>query len=111
MHVVQYDDRMIKQRITITADAEVLRAGARAVERGGYASLSEWVNEAMHEKDARDTRLERLAEAVAAYEAEHGVITDAEIAVQTRADREAAIVVRGRRRANAPPRGAAGTEG
>jgi len=88
---------MTKQRVTITADAEALAAGQRAVADGVYGSLSEWASAAMVEKVARDARLRALDDALAAYEAEHGAITDEEVAAQMRADREAAIVVRGHR--------------
>ena len=88
---------MTKRRVTITADAEALAAGQQAVVDGVYGSLSEWANTAMLEKVARDARLRALAGALAGYEAEHGVITDQEIAAQLRADREAATVVRGHR--------------
>ena len=92
-----YDHCMTKQRVTITADTEPLAAGQQAVVDGEYGSLSEWANAAMTEKVARDARLRVLRDAVAAYEAEHGVITAEEITAQARADREAAVVVRGRR--------------
>lgn len=92
-----YDDGMTKQRVTITADAEALAVGQQLVADGVYASLSEWANAAMVEKIARDARLRALDDALTAYEAEHGAITDAEVAAQMRADREAAIVVRGHR--------------
>ncbi|MCL2467975.1 MAG: hypothetical protein FWF02_09615 [Micrococcales bacterium] len=88
---------MTKQRVTITADADVLAAGQQSVADGAYGSVSEWANTAMVEKVARDARLRALDEALAAYEAEHGAITDEEVAAQVRADREAAIVVRGHR--------------
>jgi len=88
---------MTKQRVTITADAEALAAGQQLVADGLYASLSEWANTAMVEKVARDARMRALDDALAAYEAEHGAITDEEVAAQMRADREAAIVVRGHR--------------
>jgi putative zinc finger/helix-turn-helix YgiT family protein len=44
-------------------------------------------------------RLAAMAEAVGAYEAELGPITDEELAAQARADRRSAIVVRGRGKA------------
>jgi hypothetical protein len=54
------------------------------------------VNQALADRAARDRRLQALAEAVAAYETEFGEISDEELAAQARADRETAIVVRGR---------------
>ncbi|MCL2092191.1 MAG: hypothetical protein FWH11_13490 [Micrococcales bacterium] len=88
---------MTKRRVTITADTEPLAVGQQAVADGEYGSLSEWANAAMTEKVTRDARLRALRDAIAAYEAEHGVITDEEITAQVRADQEAAIVVRGHR--------------
>ncbi|MBO0806042.1 MAG: hypothetical protein J2P25_23595 [Nocardiopsaceae bacterium] len=85
-----------KERLTVTVDAELLAVANDAVQRGSADSLSAWVNEALAERAERDEKLAAMADAVADYEAEHGVITEAEIAAQRRADREAAIVVRGR---------------
>jgi hypothetical protein len=88
-----------KERLTVTVDVELVAAGNRAVKAGDADSLSGWVNGALAEREAKDRRRRALAEAVAAYEAEHGVITDEEMAAQRRADEKAAIVVRGRRSA------------
>ena len=52
----------------------------------------------------KERRLQAMAAAVAAYEAELGVIDDDELIAQARADRETAIVVRRRRKG---PRGRA----
>jgi hypothetical protein len=86
-----------KERLTVTVDAELVVAGNRAVRAGDADSLSGWVNDALAEREAKDRRLRAMAEAVAAYEAEFGVITDEEMAAQKRADQRAAIVVRGAR--------------
>jgi hypothetical protein len=83
-----------KERLTVTVDPEVVAAGNAAVDSGIADSLSAWVNEALAERAARDRRLLAMSEAIATYEAEHGEITQAEIAAQQRADRQAAIVVR-----------------
>ncbi|MCL2584578.1 MAG: hypothetical protein FWE35_19205 [Streptosporangiales bacterium] len=85
-----------KERLTVTVDAELLAVANEAVQRGSADSLSAWVNEALAERAERERRLAALNDAIADYEAEHGEITDAEIAAQHRTDREAAIVVRGR---------------
>lgn len=85
-----------KERLTVTVDAELLAVANDAVERGSADSLSAWVNEALAERAERDRKLAAGLDAVAAYEAEFGEITEAEIAAQHRADRAAAIVVRGR---------------
>jgi hypothetical protein len=87
---------MRKQRLTVTVDAELVAAGNAAVDSGAADSLSGWVNEALTARAERDRKLAALSEAVAAYEAEYGEITEAEIVAQQRADRAAAIVVRGR---------------
>lgn len=85
-----------KQRLTVTVDADVLSAVNDAVAGGGADSVSGWVNAALAERLARERRLRAMAEAVDAYEARHGVMSAAEIAEQLRADRRAAVVVRGR---------------
>jgi Arc/MetJ-type ribon-helix-helix transcriptional regulator len=89
---------MTKERITVSVDPELAAAAASAVEEGRAESVSAWIGEAMREKAARDRRLAALAEAVAAHEAEHGVIGDDEIVAQARADRDAAAASRARRR-------------
>ncbi len=85
-----------KQRLTVTIDPDLVEAGNRAVSAGQAASLSGWVNEALAERAVRDRRLQSLSAAIADYEAEFGEITSEEVSAQRRADREAAVVVRGR---------------
>jgi Arc/MetJ-type ribon-helix-helix transcriptional regulator len=92
-----------KERMTVTVDAELVEAGNRAVKSGRAESLSSWVNDALLERETRDQRLRRMAEAIAAYEREHGVITDDELLAQERADQKAALVVRGRGRSSSRP--------
>jgi hypothetical protein len=89
---------MPKERITVSVEAELATAAVSAVQSGRAESVSAWIAEAMRDKAAKDRRLIALAEAVAAYEAEHGVIDEAEIAAQTRADRDAAAAARARQR-------------
>ncbi len=84
-----------KQRLTITVDPHLVDAGQRAVSLGKADSVSAWVSEALEQKLQRDRKLELLAAAVAEFEAEHGEITDTEMAAQRRADRSNATVVRG----------------
>lgn len=86
-----------KQRLTVTIDPELIEAANRAVADGDADSLSGWVNTALSEKVGRDQKLQHLRAAIADYEAEFGEISTEEIAVQRRADREDAVVVRGRR--------------
>jgi glycerol dehydrogenase-like iron-containing ADH family enzyme len=88
-----------KQRLTVTVDPELVEAGNRAVASGAADSLSAWVSTALTEKARRDAQLTQLRQAIADYEAEFGEITAEEIASQRRADREDAVVVRGRARA------------
>jgi hypothetical protein len=90
-----------KERMTVTVDAELVEAGNRAVKAGRADSLSSWVNDALVEREARERRLRGMAEAIAAYEREHGVITEDELLAQERADQKAALVVRGRRQSKA----------
>ncbi|MBI4702229.1 MAG: hypothetical protein HY744_13960 [Deltaproteobacteria bacterium] len=90
--------RPTKQRLAVTVDPDVVRAGHDAVAAGRARSLSGWVNLALAERAAKERRLEAMAEAVAAYEAKHGAICARELADQRRADRAAAVVARGRSR-------------
>ncbi|MBI4487412.1 MAG: hypothetical protein HY655_15515 [Acidobacteria bacterium] len=86
---------MSKERLTVTVDAELVQAGNNAVAEGRIGSLSAWVNDALVERAAKDRRLRALADAVAAYEAEFGVISADEMVRQQRADRTSAHVIRG----------------
>ena len=81
----------------MTVDPGLVEAGTRAVADGSAASLSGWVSAALSEKVDRDRRLAHLQAAIADYEAEFGEITAEDMATQLRADREDAVVVRGRR--------------
>lgn len=83
-----------KRRLSASVDAELLAAGRQAVEEGRYDSLSSWVNEAMRNQWERDRRLRALDEFLAAYESEHGEITEDEIRDATRRARTRAVVVR-----------------
>lgn len=88
----------IKQRLTVTVDPELVEAGRRAVASGEAESVSGWVSAALEDRIRRDQQLSLLATAIADFEDEFGEITAEEIAVQRRADRQAATVVRGIRR-------------
>lgn len=85
-----------KHRLTVTVDPDLIEAGSRAVADGDADSMSGWVSTALSEKVQRDRALERLRAAIADYEAEFGEISTGEMAAQRRADRENAVVVRGR---------------
>lgn len=93
---------MHKQRVTVTVDETLLDAANFAVSEGRARSVSEWIGEAMAQRRDRDARLAVLSRLVAEYEAEHGFITDDEIAQQAQHDRDAAGALRaGARRAAA----------
>ncbi len=86
-----------KQRLTVTVDPELVEAGNRAVSSGQAASLSGWVSAALAEQARRDEKLAKLRAAIAEYESEFGEITPDEVEQYGRADREEAVVIRGRR--------------
>ena|SRR5687768_955340 len=84
-----------KQALSATVDAEVLRAAESAVREGRAPNVSAWVNDAMRRKMEHEARMRALDAFIAAYEAEHGAITDEEIREATRRTRARAVVVRG----------------
>jgi Arc/MetJ-type ribon-helix-helix transcriptional regulator len=84
-----------KQRLSASVDAELVEAGRAAVDEGRAESMSAWVNEALRLKSEHDRRMRALDEFLAAYEAEHGGITDDEIDEAVRRARARATVVRG----------------
>jgi hypothetical protein len=90
--------RRQKARVTITLDKALVRAGSHAVATGKAESFSAWINTALAERVAKEQRLLAMAQALDAYEAKHGVISDAEVEAQVREVRAGAIVVRGRRK-------------
>ena len=85
-----YDKHMQKQRVTVTVDEELLEAANCAVSEGHARSVSEWVSEAMAQRRDRDARLAVMRRLLHEYEAEHGFISDEEIAEQAQQDRDAA---------------------
>lgn len=86
-----------KERLSVSADADLLAAAERAVARHEAASVSAWLSDAMRTKLRHEERLAALKTFIADYEAEHGVIKPAEIKRAVRRARARAIVVRGRR--------------
>ena len=84
-----------KERLTVTVDRALLDAAHAAVSSGRAESVSAWVSLALAERSAKERRLSALAGAVAAYEADFGVITEQELVEQVRGDGTAAVVVRG----------------
>ena len=93
-----------KERLTVTVDPDLIAAGSDAVAEGRAESLSAWVNTALGDKVAKERRLAALADAVAAYEARFGAISLQELDEQKRADRAAAVVVRGKKPSSAKRR-------
>jgi Arc/MetJ-type ribon-helix-helix transcriptional regulator len=87
---------MNKHRLSASVDADLVRAAERAVSEGRAESVSAWINSAMQRQVAHDQRMRSLQDFVAAFEAEHGEITQAEIEAATRKARANAIVVRSR---------------
>ncbi len=93
-----------KRRLSASVDAELVAVAQEAVTGGRAESISAWVNDALRLKADHDRRLQALDDFLAAYEAEHGEITDDEMRDAARRARERAIVVRGdpERRSSGP---------
>ena len=85
-----------KRRLSASVDEELLEAAQAAVSAGHAESVSSWVSEAMRRQATHERRLQALGEFLAAYEAEHGEITDAEMRAATRGAEARAITVRGK---------------
>ena len=83
-----------RERLSATVEAELLAAGRAAVAAGRADSLSAWVNDALRRQLEHDQRLRAFDEFLAEYEAEHGEITEEEMAEARRQDRAKARVVR-----------------
>jgi hypothetical protein len=64
------------------------------VDKGRASSVSAWVNDALRLKAEHDRRMDALDSFLAAYEAEHGVITEVEIDEAVRRAQSRATVVR-----------------
>jgi Arc/MetJ-type ribon-helix-helix transcriptional regulator len=84
-----------KERLSASVDADLVAVAQEAVAQGRAESVSAWVNEALRLKAAHDRRLRALDEFVAAFETEHGEITEAEMHEAARRARGRAVVVRG----------------
>jgi hypothetical protein len=85
-----------REKLTVTVDPALIRAGQAAVAAGHAESVSAWVNLALAERAAKERRLEAMRDAIAAYEAKAGEISPEELSAQARADRESALVIRGK---------------
>lgn len=84
-----------KSRLSVTVDADLVAAVHAAVAAGPAESMSAWVSDALRLKLEHDRRLRGLDDFIAAYEAEHGEITEEEMEAAERSMRQRAIVVRG----------------
>ena len=85
---------MRKRRVTITVDGDLLEEAISAVADGHARSVSEWIAGAMSQRRATERRLAVLRDLIHDYEAEHGAISDDEIAEQAQRDRDAAALSR-----------------
>jgi hypothetical protein len=81
--------------LSASVEAELIGAGQRAVSEGRAENLSAWVNDALRMKAEHDRRMQALDDFIAAYEADHGEITEDEMVDAARRARERAVVVRG----------------
>lgn len=93
-----------KQRLSASVDAELLHLAQSAVEAGRAESVSAWVNDALRMKADHERRMEGLDSFIAAYEAEHGVISEAEMDEAVRRARGRATVIRSTPADQRPPR-------
>ncbi len=84
-----------KTRLSATVDTDVLAAVQAAVAAGEAESVSAYVNDALRLKAEHDRRLRGIDDFLAAYEAEHGEITDEEMEAAYRRAKARAVVVRG----------------
>jgi Arc/MetJ-type ribon-helix-helix transcriptional regulator len=85
-----------KQRLSVSVDAELVAVAQDAVTGGHAESVSAWVNDALRLKADHDRRLQAVDEFLAAYEAEHGEITEEDMRDAARRARGRAVVVRGK---------------
>jgi Arc/MetJ-type ribon-helix-helix transcriptional regulator len=85
-----------KQRLSASVDAELVAVAQDAVTEGHAESISAWVNDALRLKADHDRRLQAVDEFLAAYEAEHGEITEEDMRDAARRARGKAVVVRGK---------------
>jgi hypothetical protein len=96
-----------KQRLSTSVDSDLVAVAQEAVAHGHAESVSAWVNDALRLKADHDRRLRALDDFLAAYEAEHGEITEQEMRDVARRARSRAIVVRSRPDAPGHGQGAA----
>jgi Arc/MetJ-type ribon-helix-helix transcriptional regulator len=82
-----------KKRLSASVDAELLDAAQQAVAAGRVESVSAWVNDALRRQAQHERGLAALDEFIAAYEAEHGEITEEDMLEAERWARASTIVV------------------
>src|SRR5215468_2834948 len=70
---------MTKSRLSVTVDADLVAVVHAAVAAGAADSMSAWVSDALRLKLDHDRRLRGIDDFIAAYEAEHGEITEEEM--------------------------------
>src|SRR5216684_5412531 len=97
-----------KQRLSASVDAELVAVAQEAVAQGQAESMSAWVNDALRLKADHERRLRALDDFLAAYEAEHGEITEEDMRDAARRARGRAVVVRGTPGAQRPDPGSRG---
>lgn len=86
-----------KERLSASVDADLVAVAQDAVAHGQAESVSAWVNDALRLKAERDRRLAALDDFIAAFETEHGQISEEEMADAARRARARAMVIRGPR--------------
>jgi Arc/MetJ-type ribon-helix-helix transcriptional regulator len=87
---------MTKKRLSVSVDADLVEAAQAAVEAGQAENVSAFVNEALKKHAEHHRGLAAMADAIAAYEAEYGKITDEDMEAARRWLKESAITVRPR---------------
>lgn len=85
----------MKQRLSVSVDAELVEEGKAAVAAGLHDSISSWVSVALRRQSAHDSRLQAADEFFRWYEAEHGEITEEDMDRSEREMGARAIVVNG----------------
>ena len=90
-----------KERLSASVDSELLAAAQAAVADGLAANVSAWVNEALIRQVAHDRRLRALDDFLAAFESQHGAITDREMRDADRRARGGSVAKKGGKRGRA----------
>ncbi|MGH3544334.1 MAG: hypothetical protein ACRDPW_00130 [Mycobacteriales bacterium] len=83
-----------KLRLSASVDADLIAAGQAAVTAGEAENLSAWVNGALARQAEHDHKMQALDDFIAAYEAEHGEITQEDMDRAERWAQSRTIVVR-----------------